>query len=61
MQAAVGVLQEKGVYDTVMFTSAGPGGIFGLYVNPGSDLGYVLLNEFVCVRPTPPTTSPPSS
>ncbi|KAL1942757.1 hypothetical protein VTO73DRAFT_4997 [Trametes versicolor] len=48
IHTAVSALQAKGVYDTVMFTSAGPGGIFGLYVNPGSDLGYVLLNEFVC-------------
>ena len=31
-----------------MFTPNGPGGIFGLYVNPGSNLGYVVLNEFVC-------------
>lgn len=33
-----------------MFTPNGPGGIFGLYVNPGSNLGYVAFNEFVCVR-----------
>ncbi|KAI0331216.1 aquaporin-like protein [Cubamyces sp. BRFM 1775] len=48
IHAAVDALKEKGVYDTIMFTPSGPGGIFGLYVNPGSDLGYVLVNEFVC-------------
>ena len=39
-----------GKYDALMFTPNGPGGIFGLYVNPGSSLTQVLLNEFVCVR-----------
>ncbi|KAL7281161.1 hypothetical protein ACG7TL_004469 [Trametes sanguinea] len=48
IHAAVDALQEKGTYDAMMFTSSGPAGIFGLYVNPGSNLGYVLLNEFVC-------------
>ncbi len=32
-----------------MFTPNGPGGIFGFYVPAGSNLGYVILNEFVCV------------
>ncbi|KAI0829873.1 aquaporin-like protein [Trametes gibbosa] len=45
---AIEALQAKGLYDTVMFTTSGPGGIFGLYVNPGTDLGFVLVNEFVC-------------
>ena len=53
VQAAVDALKAKGVYDATMFTPSGPGGIFGLYVNPGSNLGYVLVNEFVCVRARP--------
>ncbi|KAI8975902.1 aquaporin-like protein [Trametes punicea] len=48
IHAAVDALKAKGTYDSIMFTPNGPGGIFGLYVNPGSNLGYVLLNEFVC-------------
>ncbi|KAI0743403.1 aquaporin-like protein [Daedaleopsis nitida] len=45
---AVEGLQAAGTYDTLMFTPNGPGGIFGFYVTPGSNLGYVALNEFVC-------------
>ena len=33
-----------------MFTPDGPGGIFGLYVLPGTNLHRVLLNEFMTVR-----------
>ncbi len=40
----------KGVLDSVNFTPQGPAGIFGLYVAPGSKLGQVFLNEFLCVR-----------
>lgn len=32
-----------------MFTAQGPGGIFGLYTMNGAQLGYVFVNEFVCV------------
>ena len=42
-------LIAKGVFDTVNFTPQGPAGIFALYVIPGSKLGQVFLNEFVCV------------
>ncbi|KAH9858518.1 aquaporin-like protein [Lenzites betulinus] len=45
---AIEALQAKGLYDTVMFTSSGPGGIFGLYVPATANLAFVLLNEFVC-------------
>ncbi|KAI0768697.1 aquaporin-like protein [Trametes elegans] len=48
LHVAIDELKAKGTYDTMMFTPNGPGGIFGLYVNPGSDLGYVFINEFVC-------------
>ncbi|KAI0356339.1 aquaporin-like protein [Trametes cingulata] len=48
IHAAVDALKAKGTYDAMMFTPTGPGGIFGLYVNPGANLGYVLVNEFVC-------------
>lgn len=50
LQTAEGVLKEKGLYDTVMFTNVGPAGIFALYVLPGTNLHRVLLNEFVTVR-----------
>jgi hypothetical protein len=43
------ILIEKGTYDTMMFSSSGPGGVFGLYVMPGTNLHRVLLNEFVMV------------
>ncbi|KAG8213007.1 aquaporin-like protein [Butyriboletus roseoflavus] len=70
---AEGVLVEKGIYNTTMFTPAGPGGIFGLYVSPGTNLNRVLLNEFMtdlvlglsisaCLDPTnhmiPPAAAP---
>lgn len=70
---AEGVLKEKGLYDTVMFTNVGPAGIFALYVLPGTNLHRVLLNEFVtdfalglaicgCLDPTnyfiPPAVAP---
>lgn len=42
----------KGVYDEIMFTSQGPGGIFGLYATPGASLGNIFVNEFVCVSPS---------
>ncbi|KAH9917896.1 aquaporin-like protein [Epithele typhae] len=45
---AVDALIAANLYDALMFTPSGPGGIFGLYVSPGSDLTQVLLNEFVC-------------
>lgn len=48
IHTAINALKEAGQYETLMFTPNGPGGIFGLYVNPGSNLGYVVLNEFVC-------------
>ncbi|KAI0633650.1 aquaporin-like protein [Trametes polyzona] len=48
IDTAIEALKAAGKYDALMFTSSGPGGIFGLYVNPGSNLGYVLVNEFVC-------------
>lgn len=34
----------------INFTPNGPAGIFGLYVQPGSSLGHVFVNEFVVVR-----------
>lgn len=42
-------LVAKGEYDSVMFTSTGPGGIFAFYALPTANLGYVFLNEFVSV------------
>ncbi|TBU30231.1 aquaporin-like protein [Dichomitus squalens] len=48
IHTAVDALKGAGLYESLMFTPNGPGGIFGLYVNPGSNLGYVVLNEFVC-------------
>ncbi|KAI1791278.1 aquaporin-like protein [Ganoderma leucocontextum] len=48
IHTAIDALKGVGMYESVMFTPNGPGGIFGLYVNPGSNLGYVVLNEFVC-------------
>ncbi|KAG1719145.1 aquaporin-like protein [Suillus lakei] len=44
---AENVLIEKGLYDSMMFSSSGPAGVFGLYVAPGTNLARVFLNEFV--------------
>ncbi|KAF8554379.1 aquaporin-like protein [Imleria badia] len=70
---AEAVLVEKGIYDTMMFSPSGPGGIFALYVLPGTNLLRVLLNEFMtdfviglamcaCLNPTnhmiPPAAAP---
>lgn len=45
---AEAALTAKGVFESVNFTSSGLAGIFGLYVAPGSNLGFVFFNEFVC-------------
>lgn len=45
--AAEKVLIEKGLYDSTMFSSGGPAGVFGLYVAPGTNLARVFMNEFV--------------
>ncbi|OAX43165.1 aquaporin-like protein [Rhizopogon vinicolor AM-OR11-026] len=70
---AENILIEKGLYDTVMFSSSGPAGVFGFYVAPSVNLLRVLLNEFVtdfviglvvwgCLDPTnhmiPPSAAP---
>ncbi|THV02271.1 aquaporin-like protein [Dendrothele bispora CBS 962.96] len=34
--------------DAALFTPQGPAGAFGLYVTPGTNLGRVFLNEFIC-------------
>ncbi|KAG1747223.1 aquaporin-like protein [Suillus paluster] len=67
------VLIEKGLYDTVMFSSSGPAGVFGFFVAPGTNLHRVFMNEFVtdfvlglviwgCLDPTnhmiPPAAAP---
>jgi len=49
LQSAEEVLRQKGIYDTVMFSSAGPAGVFGIYAAEGANLHRVLLNEFVTV------------
>ena len=46
-------MKAAGTYDELMFTPNGPAGAFALYVSPGSNLGRVFLNEFVCVRNSP--------
>ncbi|KZT69435.1 aquaporin-like protein [Daedalea quercina L-15889] len=48
IKTATEELRAKGLYDSVMFTSQGPGGIFGIYSTAGANLGYAFLNEFVC-------------
>ncbi|KAI0780179.1 aquaporin-like protein [Fomes fomentarius] len=41
-------LEAAGKLEEVLFTPNGPAGVFALYVAPGSNLGRVFLNEFVC-------------
>lgn len=45
---AQAVLVSKGTLDSTLFTPTGPAGVFALYVSPGSSLGQVFWNEFVC-------------
>lgn len=45
---AEATLEAAGRLDAVNFTPVGPAGIFGLYLMPGSKLGQVFLNEFIC-------------
>ena len=42
-------LISAGKYDELQFTPFGPAGIFAFYVMPGSNLGFVLANEFFTV------------
>ena len=49
-QGAEEALRQSGTLDSVLFTPNGPAGVFALYVAPGTNLGQVFLNEFVCVR-----------
>jgi len=66
-------LAAAGTLEAIQFTPNGPGGILGLYLNPGTNLTRTLLNEFVtdvflgltiwaCLDPTnsliPPAAGP---
>lgn len=48
IKAAEAALEAAGALQALEFTPSGPAGIFGLYVQPGSNLGRVFLNEFIC-------------
>lgn len=48
IRATEAALLAEGKWDSVMFTPQGLAGIFALYAPAGSNLGQVLLNEFVC-------------
>ncbi|KAI0028776.1 aquaporin-like protein [Vararia minispora EC-137] len=41
------MLIANGTFDSVVFTSSGPAGISGIYVAPGTNLGFVFVNELV--------------
>ncbi|KAI0743405.1 aquaporin-like protein [Daedaleopsis nitida] len=41
-------LAKAGTLDSLLFTPNGPAGVFAIYVAPGTSLGQVFLNEFVC-------------
>ena len=49
-QAVEAALAQAGRLAAINFTPNGPAGIFGLYTQPGANLGYVLANEFFVVR-----------
>lgn len=49
LQEITEALEAAGKLEAVLFTPNGPAGVFALYVAPGSNLGRVFLNEFVCV------------
>ncbi|EKM54526.1 uncharacterized protein PHACADRAFT_210322 [Phanerochaete carnosa HHB-10118-sp] len=73
IKATEAALIANGKFDSLMFTPSGVAGAFALYAPPGSNLGQVLLNEFVadfviglviwaCLDPTnflvPPAAGP---
>jgi len=49
IKAVTHALEAQGVLDQINFTPHGIAGCFALYAPVGSSLGYVFLNEFVCV------------
>ena len=42
-------LEAAGKLDAIQFTPSGPAGIFGMYAQPGANLGVVFANEFFVV------------
>lgn len=44
------VMREQGVLDELMYTTAGPSGIFAFYLPQGQTLWGAWLNEFMSVR-----------
>ncbi|TFK88730.1 aquaporin-like protein [Polyporus arcularius HHB13444] len=48
IKATEQALAAAGTLDSVLFTPNGPAGVFAIYVTPGTNLGQVFLNEFVC-------------
>ncbi|KAI0780180.1 aquaporin-like protein [Fomes fomentarius] len=48
IQETEDALTAAGTLDSTMFTPSGPAGVFAIYVAPGTNLGQVFLNEFVC-------------
>ena len=46
-------LSAAGTLETTLFTPSGPAGVFAIYLAPGTSVGRVFLNEFVCVSPFP--------
>lgn len=49
IKAVTLALEAEGVLDSINFTPQGIAGSFALYAPTGSSLGYVFVNEFVCV------------
>jgi glycerol uptake facilitator-like aquaporin len=49
IKTASQALEAEGVLDRINFTPQGIAGSFALYAPAGSSLGYVFINEFVCV------------
>ena len=48
-QALETALEAAGKLDAIQFTPSGPAGIFGMYAQPGANLGVVFANEFFVV------------
>jgi len=69
---AEAALAAKGLLEETLFTPQGPAGIFGLYLDPGQNLGFVWFNEFItdfmlglliwgCLDPTNVFVPPPAA
>ncbi|KAH9894967.1 aquaporin-like protein, partial [Cubamyces lactineus] len=47
IDAAIKALESKGVYESTMYTPSGPAGVFGSYMNTGTNFRDVFIRKFI--------------